>query len=337
MEFTGLVKKYPVNRPLTPQERALQLHQKQPLPVEPHYQLSVIQLNSTFLESVDKWFGWKGAASMVTLVCLLMSVGFLGGMSVMILLEAAGVLPTRQDPAGLVATGAFMVVMALVCAAGFGWLLRHESFAYTHYPIRFNRRTRTVHVFRTDGTVLSVPWDAVFFTMGHLPQWNEWEVRGHVLGADGTTVKETFPLSYVGTFDPDQARAGQRNGEDFVRGHWEFIRRYMEDGPAAVSGQVQFCMPVDGRKETAATSIERIFANIAGAPTVLRWLLWPWCLLVAGGRLFAMRTSKIPAFPAAVEAQCAIEPGDPYAIRGDARGERVPVYAEAAALSSAPV
>jgi hypothetical protein len=179
--------------------------------------------------------------------------------------------------------------------------------------------------------MLSVPWDAVFFTMGHLPQWNEWEVRGHVLAADGATVKETFALSYVGTFDPDMARASQRQSEDFVRGHWEFIRRYMEDGPEAVSGQVQFCMPVDGRKESATTSIERVFANIAAAPGALRWLLWPWCALVAGGRLFAMRTSKIPVFPAAVEAECAVDADDPYAIRGDARGERIAVYPEAAA------
>jgi hypothetical protein len=50
------------------------------------------------------------------------------------------------------------------------WLLRKESFAYTHYPMRFNRKTRTVHVFRPNGTVLSVPWDQLYFTLGHMAQ-----------------------------------------------------------------------------------------------------------------------------------------------------------------------
>jgi hypothetical protein len=32
---------------------------------------------------------------------------------------------------------------------------------------------------------------------------------------------------------------------DFVRAHWEFVRRYMEDGPEAVSSLVKFCMPIE--------------------------------------------------------------------------------------------
>ena len=43
MELTGIVMKYPVNRPLTEQERAQQLKQGQRLNVDPLYQLSVIK------------------------------------------------------------------------------------------------------------------------------------------------------------------------------------------------------------------------------------------------------------------------------------------------------
>ncbi|MFS2005508.1 hypothetical protein ACEN9F_17930 [Duganella sp. CT11-25] len=64
MDFLGLVVRYPANRPLSDQERAHHLKQKQGLNIEPHYQLSVVKMNSTYLESVDKWFGsatWKMA------------------------------------------------------------------------------------------------------------------------------------------------------------------------------------------------------------------------------------------------------------------------------------
>ncbi|QYF91737.1 hypothetical protein KY495_13105 [Massilia sp. PAMC28688] len=331
MEFTGLIAKYPVNRPLAEQERALQLHQKQALHVEPHYQLSVIQMNSTFLESVDKWFGWKGATTIFSLVALAMIIGTCAPIAAMWLLEGLGVLPSRLDTATLLAGSAGMAVIATLCALIFGWTLCRESFACTHYPIRFNRKARLVHVFRLNGTVLTAGWDQIFFTMGHLPQWNEWEVRGHILAADKVTVLETFPLSYVGEFDLQGVKAGRRLQQDFVRGHWEFIRRYMEDGPQAVSAQVQFCMPIDREKESLANSVERVFANIAGAPAALRWILWPWCLMVAIGRVFAMRTCKIPHFPADVEAVCRVDIDDPYAIRGDATGNRIPVFPAAAA------
>ena len=60
MEYSGLIEKYKVDRSLSDEERALRLLQDVRLAVEPHYQLSVIRMNSTFLESVDKWFAWRG-------------------------------------------------------------------------------------------------------------------------------------------------------------------------------------------------------------------------------------------------------------------------------------
>ena len=89
-------------------------------------------------------------------------------------------------------------------------------------------------------------------------------------------------------------------------------------------------MPVSGRRELARVSMERAFANIAGANIVLYWMLLPFCLAVGLGRVLAVRTSKIPRWPADVEASCVIESNDPYAIEGDARGERVAVFPGAA-------
>jgi len=327
MEFTGLVSKYPTKRQLTDAELALRLDQKICASLNPHYQLCVIKLNSTYLESVDKWFGWKGMISAVSIIVICMfSMLYFGLVHVALTREEVGAV-SNEDL--LVLIGAAVMIFPVLGVAL--WALKRESFSYTHYPMRFNRKTRMIHVFRTNGTVLSISWDKVFFTMGHLELWNEWEVRGHVLEPDNTTVSETFALSYIGSLHPSHSvNAGIHSlpAKDFVRAHWEFIRRYMEDGPEAVSEQIQFCMPVDINRETFRGSIERIFANVAGAPFLIYWMLFPICLVVSLFRLFAMFTSKIPQWPDELEANNRVDPSDPYAIRGAADGERIRDFAE---------
>ena len=145
-------------------------------------------------------------------------------------------LGSTSDATFLVVTGLMAMPMVLFS----GWILCKESFAWTHYPIRLNRKTRMVHAFRLDGTVLSVPWDEVLFTLGRGNRAfgvQNWDIRGHVLDADGVTVRETFAFS------------AEDIDHDILRRHWEFLRRYMEEGPEALVGQVEFCMPVAGRRE----------------------------------------------------------------------------------------
>ncbi|WP_156885871.1 DUF6708 domain-containing protein [Massilia niastensis] len=314
MDFLGLIAKYRAGRVLSEQERGRHLEQRLRLNVEPHYQLSVIKMNSTYLETVDKWFGWKGLITAFAVIIFLMFTPTMGWGGIMWIVEAMGFGSSPLDKSVLLANGIGMVCVVAGINWAALWLLRKESFAYTHYPIRFNRKTRMVHVFRTDGTVLSTSWEKIFFTLGHMPQWDEWEVRGHVLEADNLTTQETFALSYVGMLNPQDTAVGavHFSDQDFVRAHWEFIRRYMEDGPQAVSSQVQFCMPVDKCRESPRVSVERVFANIAGAPFILYWILFPFCLVVSLFRLIAMRTSKVPQWPEEVEASCVIDPGDPY-------------------------
>ncbi|MTV52407.1 DUF6708 domain-containing protein [Pseudoduganella buxea] len=330
MDFSGIVVPFLINRPLTEQERAHQLHQKRRLELTPRYQLSVIKLNSTYLESVDKWFSWKGTVSLIVVSIMLLFSGSTGLMSALWLLEAAGVLHSSADVDVLLANGLGMVAVCVLISWGCWKSLRRESFAYTHYPMRFNRKNRKVYVWRTDGTVLEMPWDDIFFTLANVVE--QWEVRGHKLAPDNITILETFALSYsdlLTSHDLNPATL-RSSDKDFVRGHWEFIRRYMEEGPSEVSRQVQFCMPVDGRRESAKGGMHRILANFSGAPWPFLLMLSPILLLVSLFRIFAMRTSKIPQWPDHVEAACAVEPGDPYAIAGDADGNRIAVYPESA-------
>lgn len=170
MEFSGLLRKYAVDRPLTLFERKFQLKQKQRLSTVPHYQLSVIKMNSCYLESVDKWYGWKGIVTAVAVIVLVIINAFLGWGALQWILEGLGVLPSSLDSAVLLLNGIAMMLLVILFSSGLIWLLRKESFAYTHYPIRFNRKTRMVYVFRTNGTFLSIAWDKLFFTLakGHL-------------------------------------------------------------------------------------------------------------------------------------------------------------------------
>lgn len=100
--------------------------------------------------------------------------------------------------------------------------MAEEPFAYTHYHIRLNRSTRMIHVFRVDGTVLSVKWNDVFSCLVHAGQ-GFWNIVGHVLDKDGKTIKETFPLTVF--------NGGSEVAKDQLRQYWEFARRYMAEGP----------------------------------------------------------------------------------------------------------
>lgn len=306
MEYTGLLHKYPVNRALTPEERRDQLKQKQRLEGETAYQLSVIRMNSTFMELVDKFYGWKGALTtalllIVAVLCIPMLV-----FAVKMLLIGAGFIdaPDFVNNAAT-ANGAGLILVTCVEMAVIVWLLRKESFAYTHYPIRLNRKTRMVHVFRLNGTVLSVPWDEVFFCLRYCRQ-GMWDIQGHVLDKDGETVRETFSLSVIGT-----GKVGQRG----LRMFWEFVRRYMEEGPAEAVRVAKTFLPIAERRERVIDGFRRMHAEASEAPYVVMVLFALIALVMAPGRWFAMRTSKVPYWPAEIDAVCVVEPNDPF-VRG---------------------
>jgi hypothetical protein len=296
VEYTGLTVKFKVNRPLSEREREERLDVKRRLDQKLAYQLSVTRLNSTYLETADKFYGWRGFLTFI--------VGLGSGLLVVALgLLAWGVskatLAELIEFAWLFLLATIVLTSALVLAVLF---LRKESFAFTHYPIRFNRKNRTVYVFRHNGTVLEAKWDNIFFTLGrgmYLSGKPELDIRAHILDADGTTVRETFAL-------------GTHTSElDFIQGYWELIRRYMEDGPQAISPTVEFFMPIVDRKETVKFSLYRVWAH-DWFNFVTLVLFFPLAIPVWLGRLFAMHTSKIPEWPAEVEAACRIEPGDPF-------------------------
>jgi hypothetical protein len=257
MDYYGLYPKFKINRPLNESERNDQLHQKEPSYLTDQQIIisdaSVVKMNSTYLEMVDKYYAQKSVLSFFA---------FLGGciltctfISLLYVFLSRGYFDWGDIWV--------LVIVAIVYAPiiFFSWvLLKTEWFAWTHYPIRFNRKEQLVHVHRLNGTVFTVPWDKVFFTTGlSHPKGptKAWYISGHVLADDGITVMETFCLP-----------ASHLVREELFR-HWEFIRRYMEEGPEAVVDAVDICMPVDGRREGYGFGLLRLLMNFSGSTIFL--------------------------------------------------------------------
>ncbi|RQS18427.1 hypothetical protein DIE06_14175, partial [Burkholderia sp. Bp8998] len=185
MDYTGLyAKKYRVNRKLTDEERSNQFHQHMRIDISPFYNISVVEMNSMYLECVDRWFIYRGA---MAAVCLIGIVVPIYSFFIPLILNVGVDLVALLIFFGLSAPYWMLMI----------WLLLKEAFLWTHFPIRFNYKNRMVYVFRRNGTVLKAKWDDIFFTLGRCERMagrQNWDIRGHILDKDGETVRETFAL-----------------------------------------------------------------------------------------------------------------------------------------------
>ncbi|SQJ22637.1 Uncharacterised protein [Serratia rubidaea] len=169
--------------------------------------------------------------------------------------------------------------------------------------MRFDRKNRLVHVFRLDGSSYSVVWDSVFFTSGlnHRKDFNkDYYISGHVLAEDKVTVLDTFCLP---------ATHGDRKQ---LERHWEFVRRYMEEGPESVIGVVDFCLPIAEKREGFGFGLLYLMSGFNGAPLFLLPLFFVLASLFVLPRYIAMLTSRRPRWPASIESRCRIAGDDPY-------------------------
>lgn len=295
LDTQGMVAGYKVNRELNEHEKQHRFNIKMSASTRPHYDLSLIKLNSTFVECVDKWYAMRGWVAMGSF--LMICLGSAG--------VAFGAYVTVKDADAFFG----LVTLCLLAMLGFCvYLFTRDAFTYTHYPIRFNRQNRQVYVFRRDATVLKVAWDKIVWTIyGHNIGTRDLFVVGHVMGDDKKTIKETFGLSLT--------TAG-RAGEEKLRNHFEFFRRYMEEGPGPVLEALKptplIMLPgIDKERETWAFGWERLTLHENGS---LFWMVlyqvfaFPESFM----RWIVMRTSKIPQWPQWVEDECRIDPNDPW-------------------------
>lgn len=299
MNYTGLgyANRYKVDRPLTKQERQERLDPSRRSGFEPLDALTTVRINSTYLEVVDRWYALKGTAVWMALLIMLPFAWFVP--------QFLGVAIERNGFEDWMFFLFSFGMLSAFLAAAFFLGFRLEAFRWTHYPIRLNRKTRQVHAFRQDGSVLTVPWDELFLHVGHSNPplaGEELDVRAHVLDADGETVRETFTPGFV-FLGADTA----------VMTQWEFLRRYMEepDYLPEAHRHVEIANPVHDRREGFVHGVMRSFGLGARYP-LLQLLMSPMLTLNSIGRWIAMVTSKIPRWPAEVEAACRVDLDDPY-------------------------
>ena len=304
--YTGLIRQFHVNRSLTPQDRKYHLDQGKRLDVNPYPDIMVVRLNSTYLEVVDKFFQGKGFLSLMVLAFAL--IFLVSG----VVLFIAGMNPGEhiESPSDHFLIGTIMGVASFTFGIFALWLGRVDWNGYTHYPIRLNHKTQMVHVFRKDGSVLSVPWADLYFTLDYdFSYFRFWHIHGHVLAEDRETVLETFALGMSGDVDP--------GGLQLLHKHWEFFRRYMDEGPESVASYVRNAMPVDGKRESFRSGYEVIMSELRHdhpIADVIRFVLWPFFFLQSLVRWVVMRTSKMPRWPDEIEAVNEVSANDPYDI-----------------------
>ena len=301
MEFTGIGfpgTRYALNRELTDEERKMQLKQKERLDVKPLYETCVTHMNSTYLESVDRYFAWRGVLSLFGYALFLL--GSIGFVAFMTLPQSVLIL-------------AFPFISLLGIAVVGAWIASYENFTYSYFPILLNRKNRMVYVFRPgrpSRPILVVDWNRVFFTLGRcnvgVVPGQFWDIRGHVLADDGKTVLDTF------SFKPFQIEGDVINQKALHR-HWEFLRRYMEEGPKEAFETVQICVPVDKKRLSLRLDLNLQYMNWYGqGGLVIFLLLSPIWALVILARWLADFTNRKPVWPQDMQDAFKVEPGDPY-------------------------
>ncbi|MHA7848455.1 DUF6708 domain-containing protein [Serratia sp. D1N4] len=302
MDYYGLFPKFKLNRLLSDEERKYQLKQRQSVNIEGQSIVpdnKVISINSYYLELVDKYYSAKGFGSLLSATFFFMLLGLFFFMFSLSIIDGLWKTPggAAMMFAFLIPSGAMAIWMFI--------LLKTEWFAWTHYPVRFDRKNRLVHVFRLDGSTYSVPWDSVFFTSGlnHRKDFNkDYYISGHVLADDNQTVIDTFCLP-----------ATHSDRKELER-HWEFVRRYMEEGPESVIGVVNFCLPIAKKREGFRFGLLYLLSGCNGAPLFLFPFFFVLFFIFSVPRYIAMVTSKIPVWPESIESLCEVATDDPYLV-----------------------
>lgn len=208
--------------------------------------------------------------------------------------------------AGNLGTLAILIAISSAMIAGLWFVyLKYDLFQYTHYPVRFNRITRKIYFFRHNGPggVTVVPWGSpyAFFHIGRGAQNPELlDLRCHLLDRN-QQIQQTFTIGHFWEH------------EDDIREPWALICRYMQEGPESCYDDpldrvitlssdptIRNCwLMVILMMGTALMPLRtNLMFPVYGALTLCRWLTFKTC--------------RKPVFPPEIEAECEIDPEDPY-------------------------
>ncbi|WP_201590621.1 DUF6708 domain-containing protein [Psychrobacter fozii] len=192
-------------------------------------------------------------------------------------------------------------------------ILSTELFTYRHYPIRFNRENRKVYVRKYNRKIETYKWDDLVFFIAYLKEGMD--IKAVTLEKDGTTIKSMFALAF-----------SHADIDDSLVSYFEFIRRYMESDDQElkeVKDVVRYIYPIHHQRETIRTSIKRValydfyhtYLNTEYPKESFYWhpsvlIVLPFLFLRVLGRRISMLTSIKHTFPERIESECRIDPMD---------------------------
>lgn len=293
--FDGWLTRYKLNRPLNKYELNNRLELGHPIKLPP-MDKGVLRVNSSFIEYVDRYFAWRGWAAMGFAMVggVLLYFALLFGLTIYVPPSNGAGITTAHIMFGWYATALYASMFVGVC-----YLLgRKDFFRYTHYPIRFNRKIRKVYIFQYNGPggVLDVDWESAYWFVGKIRDGRRlsYDLRCHILD-DAGIIRHTFS---VGSSCEYRAEVLQ---------HWEMIRRYMEESPAALP------FPPLHLSINTESTLWNCFVIQAGAVNGLKSLpLMVYGSIWAFFRWISQKTCRAPLWPAEIEAACQISEDDPY-------------------------
>lgn len=197
---------------------------------------AIYEINDTYLELRGAWL--EEMRGLITFLFLGMGVFLNGNMIYDMIFLQGKMLVTGMSPSGspigpvvYIFGPLFMAVIAglnyFLFKYGWRWV-RMELFTQRHILVRFNRKTRQVYLHRprSAGGIVVLPWEAT--------------VPGIDLeGPDSAGAHQPLPLAFpserTGAGYDEIAMVGPPlSGSREAEALWEYIRRYMEEGPQAV-------------------------------------------------------------------------------------------------------
>ena len=281
-------------------------------------QRTVVQFNSTYMELIGRHDRVKGDVTAWSLFLLTIGGIMLYGFT-SLFIESI-----QENQTFMYIFMGLLLVFLGIPLLGMLALLFTEIFTFTYFPIRFNRKTRKVYVRQANRKVDVFNWDDLRFYMStSKPDHDGADIKALITTDDGVTVKQMFAFPFVSNISAQETLGGKQ-----LKQHFEFVRRYMnaenDEQLEEVKSAIRYINPVHKKRETPLASFQRVslyaydsFRNLeypkesfTARPEHLAILIPLWLRYL--GRLLSINTSITPKFSPEIEAECQIDPNDPY-------------------------
>lgn len=277
----------------------------------PHRQ--VIRFNSTFVEVMDSWEFIRGRATALALL-MWAALFFAIGMFLFFIYS----LYFKQVYWSMAVFACLIIVLIYLVYSNYQ-MAKYDLFGYTHYPIRFNRKTQKVYAFSPQQQkIIELNWQDLRFSA--VKEGDEIELRGSLVNSENFVEEEiSFPF-LAPVYEPN-----------LIDQHLAFFKAYMQgDDLEKIDAAIPELFDVYNRKPTFKETFERVYMindiveRVQQKRPEERYMLsvtlnsifWlPNLFLRRMGLFF----SKIPNWPAYVEKECEIDIADAYDSRRQQR------------------